>query len=1134
MKGFIVYISSEVKDSKQYVYLFGRLENGETFLAIDHFRPYFYIKTADRKKAEKLEKVEFENTQCKSFENDLMTKVTLNLSKDVPLVRDLFIDAGIACYEADIRYVNRYLIDKDLKGAIDLEGEYERPSEGTIDRMYLEPTIKPTQDYFPKLKVLSIDIETDKHAGDLYAIGLYTPTFQKVLIKKKGKFTNAEAIPDEERLLERFQELVLEIDPDILTGWNFIDFDLKYLQDRFKKHKLEFRLGRINRPTKLRITDSFFKDSSADVPGRMVLDGIHLLKISHVKLDDYKLETASKMFVGEGKIFSGPNRHDQIDVAFEKDPQLLIDYNLKDAKLAYDVIEKSDALNLTIRRSLLTRLPLDRVQGSIAALDSVYLKALQEIQVVAPSSANLERDERIKGGHVLEPQPGIYDNILVFDFKSLYPSIMRTFNIDPYRFVPAAKAKGKKNLIEAPNGACFKRDEGVLPNLIQRLWQERDAAKKRKDKLSTYAIKIMMNCFSPDTEILTSEGIKKITDVKKNDFVYSLNPKTKQVELNKITKTFRYLYKGKMISMQSNCVDFIVTPNHRFFMKTEQGYQWFEAQELYKKATKNFWLPKHIPIRGRIIEEMQIEKKCNELGINFRWKGDKLQKARKHSSISKTYKMKDWLELMGWYISEGYIYINKPKKYPGKVSWRGIAHKIIIAQEQKKNREEIIKLLDKMGLKYSLDKKAIIVTNQILAEILLEECGHDSYSKKIPRWVFTLDSKILYSLFKTLMLGDGDEDEQRYSTCSKFLAQDVLRLVHHIGRYGYLYEDKGVYKGDAYVMHRVQINRTRGIEPYISKYRNIREINYEGYVYCVEVSPNHTVLAGRNTKLNFCGQSIFGVMANPTCRFYSLDMANAITSFGRFFIQQAASQVEKWGYHVIYGDTDSCFINPQNKNYKEVNALGAEIAQKLNDYFTEYIKKTYKLKSFLEIQFERVFKKFFLPQVRKKEEGAKKRYAGLVEQEGKEEIVYVGLETVRRDWTNVAKKFQQILLDRVFHEQEIVTFIRSFVRDLKEGKYDDLLVYRKGIRKAVDSYTKTTPPHIKAARKIGRSGTGIIEYIQTVNGPEALEAHTSLIDYEHYIKKQLRPIAESILVLLGKSFEDITNDHKQFSLDAFK
>ncbi|MBI1972731.1 DNA polymerase II [Candidatus Woesearchaeota archaeon] len=774
MKGFIVYPSSEVKDNKQYVYLFGRLENGETFLTVNHFRPYFYIKTADRKKAEKLEKnADYKDTDFVNFATEKVTKVILNLSKDIVPLRNLFADHSIVSYEADIRYVQRFLIDKDIKGALDIDGDYERPQEGTIDRIYHEPTLKPVAEYFPKLKVLSIDIETNKRTSDLYAIALYTPTLKKVLILKKGTFKNAESFTDEERLLERFKELFLEIDPDIVTGWNFIDFDLKYLQERFRKYKIEFKLGRINWPCKIRISDSYFKDSTADIPGRMILDGIHLLKISHVKLDDYKLSTASKLFLGEDKIFTGPNRYDQIDAAYEKDPQLLIDYNLKDAQLAYDMIEKSNALNLTIRRSLLNRLSLDKVQGSIAALDSLYLKELQKIKVVAPTAAVTDRDERIKGGFVLEPQPGIYDNIIILDFKSLYPSIMRTFNIDPLTHMPAKSVKNKKRYIEAPNGALFKNEDGVLSNMIQQLWEARDAAKKRKDPLATYAIKIMMN-------------------------------------------------------------------------------------------------------------------------------------------------------------------------------------------------------------------------------------------------------------------------------------------------------------------------------------------------------------------------SIFGVMANPACRFYSLDLANAITSFGRFFIQQAAKKAEEWGYHVIYGDTDSCFIDLQNKNYKEAVTLGIEIAQRLNKYFSEYVQKNYKKKSFLEVQFEKVFKKFFLPHIRKKEEGAKKRYAGLVEKDGKEDLQFVGLETVRRDWTALAKKLQQELLDRVFHNQEITMFIRKFVHDLKEGKYDDLLVYRKGIRKGVEEYTKTTPPHIKAARKMGRSTTGIIEYVQTINGPEAVEAHTSPIDYDHYIKKQLQPIADSILVLLGKTFEDILKDHKQYSLEAFK
>jgi DNA polymerase-2 len=171
-----------------------------------------------------------------------------------------------------------------------------------------------------------------------------------------------------------------------------------------------------------------------------------------------------------------------------------------------------------------------------------------------------------------------------------------------------------------------------------------------------------------------------------------------------------------------------------------------------------------------------------------------------------------------------------------------------------------------------------------------------------------------------------------------------------------------------------------------------------------------------------------------------------------------------------------------------------------------------------------------MPKVRGSDVGAKKRYAGIIEENGKEETVFVGLEVVRRDWTDVAKKFQTEILDQIFHDQPITNYVKKFVEDLRNGKMDDLLVYKKAIRKGVAEYTKTTPPHIKAARKLGRELPGIIEYVMTINGPEPIEKKTSKIDYEHYIEKQIKPIADSIFVFSGESFEDIISKHKQMSL----
>jgi len=134
---------------------------------------------------------------------------------------------------------------------------------------------------------------------------------------------------------------------------------------------------------------------------------------------------------------------------------------------------------------------------------------------------------------------------------------------------------------------------------------------------------------------------------------------------------------------------------------------------------------------------------------------------------------------------------------------------------------------------------------------------------------------------------------------------------------------------------------------------------------------------------------------------------------------------------------------------------------------------------------------------------------------GGETLELVGLEAVRRDWSAVARRFQRELLDLVFHDQPVEEFIRGFVGDLRAGRFDDELAYRKAIRKPLDSYTKTTPPHVKAARKqIGGPGR-IVTYVVTTAGPEAAGEATAPPDYEHYVTQQLRPIADALLHFLG-------------------
>jgi DNA polymerase-2 len=175
-----------------------------------------------------------------------------------------------------------------------------------------------------------------------------------------------------------------------------------------------------------------------------------------------------------------------------------------------------------------------------------------------------------------------------------------------------------------------------------------------------------------------------------------------------------------------------------------------------------------------------------------------------------------------------------------------------------------------------------------------------------------------------------------------------------------------------------------------------------------------------------------------------------------------------------------------------------------------------------------------MPRIRGSESGAKKRYAGLlIDDLGKEKVDFTGLEFVRRDWTAVSKDFQLGLLDRVFHKQEVAEFVKKFVEDIKSGKYDKKLIYKKALRKNLNEYTKTTPPHVKAARKLDKVTSHIIEYYMTVDGPEPLEALKHTIDYNHYIEKQIKPIADSVLIFFNQNFNDVIQGTTQKSLFGF-
>jgi DNA polymerase-2 len=432
------------------VHLYGVLESGEPCLIIDdRVRPYFFIRAADRTAAETRHRAAPRRNRSADLRRRSRAARQRRSSGEVPALRGR-LSAGVACFEADIRFAYRYLIDRGIRGAFDVHGGGERHER--LGMVLRNPTLEPAL-WTPTLKTLSIDIETDPRAEHIYSIALHTPEFSRVLIVHQPGLTHAEPVHSERELIQRFLAYLEELNPDIITGWNVVDFDLAVLARQARRYGMTLPIGRTPDHFDLRREQSYTRESRAITYGRLVLDALSLARGAFIRLQDYRLETAAQALLGHGKLIAGDNRHLEIERLYRTDTQRFVDYNLQDARLVTEILERTGLIELAVERSLLTGMPLDRVSAAIASVDSLYLGALQQRRRVAPSVGRTPAAAPLLGGYVMDSLPGLYRNVLVFDFKSLYPSIIRTFNLDPLSLLPDGDS-GDDALV-APNGALL-------------------------------------------------------------------------------------------------------------------------------------------------------------------------------------------------------------------------------------------------------------------------------------------------------------------------------------------------------------------------------------------------------------------------------------------------------------------------------------------------------------------------------------------------------------------------------------------------------------------------------------------------------------------------------------------------------
>ena len=476
MRGFILQSSYRVEAGRSSIVLFGRSEDGGTFVVRDdRQKPCLFVAARDAQGAG-------EATAFHSLDGQPVVRIT------AAAPRDLASPADLATFEADVGFVERFLIARKLRGGIIIEGDPVR--RGTVLH-YLNPALSPSE-YAPQLSLLSIDIETDAKAERLLSIALHGCGPDRVLLFTPAGYDcppGAAPFANERALLQGFVDEVRERDPDVITGWNVVDFDFAVLVRIAERERVPLALGRAPGATRVRPARSFWASGRATIPGRVVLDGMALVRGAFVQMDEYSLDYVAREVLGEGKTVSGDDRVGEIVRMFKTERAAFVEYNLQDAKLAARIIDKLHLLELAVRRSLLTGMPIDRVNASIASFDSLYLGELWKRGVVAPSVRAQGDGIGNAGGLVLEPRTGLFDNVLVFDFRSLYPSLMRTFQLDPLSF----HARPRPGDIIAPNGAAFAPEPSILAGILSELFTARDAAKAVHDEVGSHAIKILMN-----------------------------------------------------------------------------------------------------------------------------------------------------------------------------------------------------------------------------------------------------------------------------------------------------------------------------------------------------------------------------------------------------------------------------------------------------------------------------------------------------------------------------------------------------------------------------------------------------------------------------------------------------------------
>lgn len=431
--------------------------------------------------------------ELKDFERQPVFGVYCKQYRQLVQLEQQLKEHHIRLYEADIRPHERYMMERFITAPV-----WFRYQQNNI------ATLKPAPDYRPTLRTVSLDIETSEF-GELYSIGLAGCGDNVVFMLTDELPVECENqqpqgyrlcyVSSRLRLIEKLNEWIQHYDPDAIIGWNLIQFDLRILYTHAQRYGVSLLLGRQNSPLEWR--EHGFKKGHffASAQGRLIIDGIEALKMATWNFPSFSLESVAQTLLGEGKAIDTPYaRMDEINRRFKEDKPALAYYNWQDCVLVNRIFDTTSLMAFLLERACVTGLSVDRSGGSVAAFTHLYLPSMHRIGYVAPNQGE-KPEEHSPGGFVMDSAPGLYDSVVVLDYKSLYPSIIRTFLIDPVGMIEGMHQPDEKFSISGFRQARFSREWHCLPAIVSQIWHERDNAKLHKNTPLSQALKIIMNAF---------------------------------------------------------------------------------------------------------------------------------------------------------------------------------------------------------------------------------------------------------------------------------------------------------------------------------------------------------------------------------------------------------------------------------------------------------------------------------------------------------------------------------------------------------------------------------------------------------------------------------------------------------------